>query len=148
MPRLAAFAPHVFGSDVEPFAPRRLRVERPENETLREIEARIEAADTPATMRRKRNGSGIANPKKKREFLYLRQDGRCWFCGNEMMIRDSTLDHLVPFSKGGSGGYDNLVLACAPCNCAKKDRTLEGYRQNPRVSLKSRNGLFYGETVA
>jgi 5-methylcytosine-specific restriction endonuclease McrA len=30
------------------------------------------------------------------------------------------LDHVIPWSKGGSDSPDNLVIACAPCNMRKK----------------------------
>lgn len=33
-----------------------------------------------------------------------------------------TMDHLVPLSYGGSGGIENLALACFPCNRRKSDR--------------------------
>lgn len=29
---------------------------------------------------------------------------------------DTTADHVIPLSMGGSNGYDNIVLACRDCN--------------------------------
>lgn len=37
-------------------------------------------------------------------------------------------DHIVPHSKGGSNELDNMVIACAPCNCARMQYTLEQVR--------------------
>lgn len=53
-----------------------------------------------------------------------RNDPRCTYCGQ--VARDSriTLDHVVPVSQGGPSTRDNLVLCCAHCNQAKRDRSL------------------------
>ena len=31
------------------------------------------------------------------------------------------MDHVIPRSKGGSNGMDNLVLCCRECNTLKAD---------------------------
>ncbi len=36
-----------------------------------------------------------------------------------------TIDHVVPLSKGGSIGIDNIVPACGPCNSKKGNRPVE-----------------------
>lgn len=38
-----------------------------------------------------------------------------------------TLDHILAQSKGGTDDIDNLVLACGPCNSAKRDRPYEDF---------------------
>jgi 5-methylcytosine-specific restriction endonuclease McrA len=37
---------------------------------------------------------------------------------------EATLDHLHPKSKGGGRTYENLVMACGPCNVEKADKIL------------------------
>lgn len=32
-----------------------------------------------------------------------------------------TIDHVIPFSKGGLHSYSNVVNACLRCNCTKQD---------------------------
>ncbi len=54
----------------------------------------------------------------------LDRDGPwCFYCsrpfGPEL---PSTLDHVVPRSRGGPNAIGNLVLACGPCNNRKADR--------------------------
>ena len=45
---------------------------------------------------------------------------RCVYCAG----RASTVDHLVPVSRGGEErSWLNTVSACVPCNQAKADRT-------------------------
>ena len=47
---------------------------------------------------------------------------RCVYCAG----RASTVDHLVPVSRGGEErSWLNTVSACVPCNQAKADRTPE-----------------------
>jgi len=42
-------------------------------------------------------------------------------------------DHVVPHSRGGRTDFENLIVACAPCNNARNERTLEEVGlQDPR----------------
>lgn len=45
----------------------------------------------------------------------------CWYCGLKLTIETSTLDHVVPRSKGGLNS-NNTVLACKTCNAEKGSR--------------------------
>lgn len=52
----------------------------------------------------------------------LRRDGHtCAFCGD----RATTVDHIIPKSRGGGWTWGNLVAACFDCNQEKADRTPE-----------------------
>jgi 5-methylcytosine-specific restriction endonuclease McrA len=55
-----------------------------------------------------------------RRNLAGRDGGRCAYCGE----KGSTIDHVVPRSRGGRHEWDNVVLACLPCNSRKGDRLL------------------------
>lgn len=51
----------------------------------------------------------------------LRRDAhRCAYCAKPA----STIDHVVPRSKGGQDSWENLVACCLRCNNAKGDRML------------------------
>lgn len=52
--------------------------------------------------------------------LLVRDHGRCGYCGD----RATTIDHVVPRSRGGAHVWENVVAACRPCNLAKGDRLL------------------------
>lgn len=56
-----------------------------------------------------------------RQNLVVRDKGLCQYCGK----RGDTIDHVHPRSKGGEHAWENVVLACRPCNGKKADRTLE-----------------------
>lgn len=51
------------------------------------------------------------------------QDGYCWYCGFKLPVTVH-VDHVVPLSKGGGNGPDNVVLACPPCNGSKGKKLL------------------------
>lgn len=48
-------------------------------------------------------------------------DYRCAYC-NE--VRELTMDHIVPLTRGGSHSIDNIVPACVPCNSSKRNKPL------------------------
>lgn len=70
---------------------------------------------------RKRNYRSMKRRKWKTE---ERKTGRvqCHWCGRQFVsFAETTADHVIPLSKGGSNGYDNIVLACNPCNTARSN---------------------------
>jgi len=66
-----------------------------------------------------------ANRKARfnRKNVWLRDKGRCQFCGRKIDLRDFTLDHVTPRSQGGKTTWQNVVVACLTCNQRKRDRT-------------------------
>jgi 5-methylcytosine-specific restriction endonuclease McrA len=52
----------------------------------------------------------------------LRRDGhRCGYC----QAAASTIDHILPRSRGGTDSWENLTACCLRCNGAKGNRTPE-----------------------
>ncbi len=51
--------------------------------------------------------------------VLARDRNRCAYCG----AHATTVDHLVPQSRGGAWSWLNTVAACSPCNSRKADRT-------------------------
>lgn len=49
---------------------------------------------------------------------YQLQGGLCFWCGYALNGRYH-VDHIIPLSRGGDDGPDNLVVACAGCNQRK-----------------------------
>ncbi len=77
---------------------------------------------------------------RSRDSVYLRDQGRCQYCGEKVARSASTLDHVVPRSRGGRTTWVNIVTACFGCNQKKRDKTpLEaGMRlRTPPVSPKN-----------
>ena len=58
-----------------------------------------------------------------RSNIYLRDNGRCQYCGVKVAGKLATLDHVQPVSKGGKTTWENCTTACGPCNSSKSDNT-------------------------
>ena len=58
-----------------------------------------------------------------RETIYARDRGQCQYCQRPVGRREVTYDHIVPRSRGGLTAWENIVIACRPCNQKKANRT-------------------------
>lgn len=47
----------------------------------------------------------------------------CAYCDRPIKYGKSSLDHLIPVSRGGTDDPGNIALACLHCNQAKADRS-------------------------
>lgn len=47
----------------------------------------------------------------------------CGYCGNAMRSNNKSLDHLVPISRGGVHGIENVEVVCLGCNITKNAST-------------------------
>ncbi len=43
----------------------------------------------------------------------------CCYCKFVFLVKNLTIEHLVPHTLGGGNDDDNIALACAPCNKQK-----------------------------
>lgn len=61
-------------------------------------------------------------PKKKRLSLHelaLVHDYTCQYCLEKFPLKELTIDHIFPRSKGGEDYHENRTLACRKCNSEK-----------------------------
>lgn len=70
--------------------------------------------------------SNTARSRRNQIAKLIARDGdRCYYCGYGFETpAERTRDHVIPVSKGGRSVLSNQVLACKPCNIAKKDEIL------------------------
>lgn len=66
------------------------------------------------------------------------QDSQCNGCQKFLIKFD--VDHIIPQSKGGSNGPENLQLLCPSCNRSKNDKTMEEWTEYKNKMNKTRNG--------
>src|SRR3954466_16114665 len=65
-----------------------------------------------------------------RRAVFARDGGRCVYCG----AAATSLDHVVPRSRGGAHTWDNVVSACGRCNHIKAARGIAelGWRRRQK----------------
>ena len=79
--------------------------------------------------------------KSKREKVWDKTGGYCYYCGKKLDPNNWEIDHKIPKSRGGTDALDNLVPCCPECNDEKgdmTDREYIQYRKNRESSSKSR----------
>lgn len=64
-----------------------------------------------------------AIPMATRQEVFERDKYTCVYCGEHESSMH--IDHVKPWSKGGTHDIDNLVLACVDCNLSKGAKTIE-----------------------
>jgi 5-methylcytosine-specific restriction endonuclease McrA len=81
------------------------------------------------------------SPSKRN--VYRRDGNRCQYCGCHLNARNSSIDHVMPRSRGGGHSWSNMVSACKPCNRKKANRTPEeaGMRLAKAPIAPTRNSI-------
>lgn len=82
--------------------------------------------------------SGRAVPVSRRGVL-RRDNHRCAYCGHSA----STIDHVLPRSRGGKDSWENLVACCLRCNNEKGDRTPAEMRWELRLTPRAPHGTHW-----
>ena len=67
-----------------------------------------------------------------RRNVYLRDKGRCQYCGRRVSLDGFSFEHVIPRAQGGRTSWENIVVACIPCNRKKGGRTPEQARMRLR----------------
>jgi len=73
----------------------------------------------------KYDGQGERSVVYSRKNIFKRDRFTCMYCGIQPGPEELTIDHIIPRSKGGTGTWENSVLACIECNKKKADMTPE-----------------------
>ena len=55
----------------------------------------------------------------------LRDDFTCMYCGKKLPMSQLNYDHVIPRDQGGKTVWNNIVMACYPCNSKKANKTPE-----------------------
>lgn len=77
----------------------------------------------PAVIRFFRAHARKKGVKFSRDNVYARDKGRCQYCGRKVARDEATYDHVVPRGQKGPTNWENVVIACVPCNQKKGCRT-------------------------
>ena len=71
-----------------------------------------------------------------RKAVFARDGGRCVYCGAPA----TSLDHVVPKSRGGEHAWENVVSACGRCNHVKADRGIAELGWRLRTAPRAPSG--------
>lgn len=68
--------------------------------------------------------------------IYLRDGLSCAYCGASVeQGAQLTLDHLTPYSKGGTNAATNLVTCCSRCNSSRGNRSVASFARGVAAYL-------------
>ena len=62
-------------------------------------------------------------PRKRN--IFWRDANVCQYCTKTFHIKELTIDHVIPKSRGGKNTWQNLATSCMKCNQKKGARTPE-----------------------
>jgi len=90
------------------------------------------------------------NRSVSRKGIVLRDSSTCQYCRQKLPLRELTLDHVIPRSRGGASTWENLVASCKPCNNVKGDRTpaeagLTLTKQPRQITIHAKHRLLIGD---
>jgi len=74
-----------------------------------------------------------------RKAVFARDGGRCAYCG----AAATSIDHVVPRSRGGLHVWENVVASCGHCNHTKADRHVSELGWKLRVVPKAPSGMAF-----
>lgn len=105
------------------------RAEIVETYTDRTVRSCRETFAVPSIVRFLRKVKAAVAHRRKVPFnrrnVYLRDRGRCQYCGKSVPSNEFDFEHVLPRAQGGRTSWENIVVACIPCNQRKGNRTPE-----------------------
>jgi len=78
--------------------------------------------------------------KKKREIVFNKLDGHCYYCGKKLKRKYFIVEHIKSVIRGGSNKLENLAPACQDCNTYKGCLNVEEFR-NKIYDIPDKNRL-------
>lgn len=77
----------------------------------------------------------------QRQQILNKSGGICAHCGIKLNLKEFTIDHYIPKSRGGSNMVVNLIPLCEHCNIAKSNMILEPREAYPYINIMYENQL-------
>lgn len=78
----------------------------------------------------------IIKPHIKRG-IWESQNEKCAYCGQRRKLKNMTVDHIIPLSKGGTDDISNLQCTCKMCNRLKDNMLPHEFTAFVRCILES-----------
>ena len=99
----------------------RFRLEKIKKHGIRFAFSKQYRKECNASDRKKRRNSGLGQlrdnrrKRKVKQSLFIRDGNKCFWCGENITVKTSTIDHVIPIKFGGKSKQYNLQLI--HCNC-------------------------------
>ncbi len=87
-----------------------------------ETEGGLRVSDWPRMSGQETGRPAAPEWRELRNAVFARDNYTCRYCGAHGVRLEC--DHVVPLSRGGTNGMDNLVTACLRCNRSKGSKNL------------------------
>lgn len=71
-------------------------------------------------------------PKFTRLNIFVRDNFTCQYCLKRLPTTKLTFDHVVPISRGGTTGWQNITTACNKCNTKKGNKLCSEIKMWPK----------------
>ena len=68
--------------------------------------------------------------------VIFRDNFECQYCGKNGSVKELTIDHVIPISRGGKNTWENVVTACKTCNLQKSDKDIRPKVDPVKPTLK------------
>lgn len=95
------------------------------DEDIRSVTITIKMPAVVRLLRSVRRNRGV---KFSRMNVAMRDDFRCQYCRERLPLSKLTYDHVVPRCQGGRTRWENIVMACRPCNGRKGHKSVRQAR--------------------
>ena len=106
-------------------------VEEYEDKTIRSVSFEVKMPSVVRFLRMLKHRKPVI--RFSRENVFARDHGQCQYCGKKITRPEATYDHVQPRSKGGGTHWENIVIACVPCNQRKGGRTPDQAKMKLKV---------------
>jgi 5-methylcytosine-specific restriction endonuclease McrA len=70
----------------------------------------------------RQTGAAVEDTLTSHGVAMVLSEGSCVYCQHPLTYTESTVDHVIPFSRGGANSFQNVVSACKSCNSSKADK--------------------------
>lgn len=86
----------------------------------------------------KNNNHGNLKTNKELDLvkIWKQQEGKCWYTGIPLIPGEtSSIEHLIPISRGGTNDENNIKFVHLTINCMKRDMTEEEFKNHLKELL-------------
>jgi 5-methylcytosine-specific restriction enzyme A len=95
------------------------------SQSAKQIASKSEVRSSQSKINKKKQARSRHIPSSIRVSVLNRDKYKCVFCGRNSKHIELEVDHIIPFSKGGSNDISNLQTLCFDCNRGKGTRQFD-----------------------